>query len=272
MSSNLNISTKSSMPGSKCEGLNASLASMLQSDRARSRSRSVNTSFAWSSLDGVGVPSSPDTLSLTLSEVESNGLDRLASPDHLVSRRSVLDRIGVDQQTPDTMQSSDCGPSLKSQLSNRSQHASFRSCGSEDDFYLNWRVSGSRPGQLHRQASYHHHQTSSCSTDRTDRLSISSGDSGATAHSNYDQPKTVLKVTSSPICKKKPGQLSPTTGRPHDFPNFPRNHSSNEAPSINNASEIHRMVTAKPCKCDPSSSGYGNYDIPRSLHSSRQVY
>ena len=39
--------------------------------RSRSRSRSVNTSFAWSSMDGSALAlSSPDTLSLSLSEME----------------------------------------------------------------------------------------------------------------------------------------------------------------------------------------------------------
>ena len=56
----------------------------------------MNTSLAWSSVEGSGLAlSSPETLSLTLSELEAAGLDRLASPDHLVSRRALLDRIGL---------------------------------------------------------------------------------------------------------------------------------------------------------------------------------
>ena len=43
----------------------------LERQRSRSRSRSVNTSFAWSSIDGSALAlSSPDTLSLTLSEMD----------------------------------------------------------------------------------------------------------------------------------------------------------------------------------------------------------
>ena len=61
----------------------------------------------------------------------------------------------------------------------------FRSCGSEDDFYLNWAVekAGSRLGAppLRRQQSH-----------QGDRSSVSSGESAA--HSTYDHPKTVLKV------------------------------------------------------------------------------
>ena len=60
----------------------------------------------------------------------------------------------------------------------------FRSCGSEDDFYLNWAVekAGSRLGPpLRRQQSH-----------QGDRSSVSSGESAA--HSTYDHPKTVLKV------------------------------------------------------------------------------
>ena len=61
-------------------------------------------------------PSSPDTLSLTLSEVEACGLDRLASPDHLVSRRSVLERIGINADAA----------SVVSHVSHNRSHASFR--------------------------------------------------------------------------------------------------------------------------------------------------
>ena len=76
--------------------------------RSRSRSRSVNTSFAWSSMDGSALAlSSPDTLSLSLSEMEGapcqvthtysddNVIMMMiqVSPDHLVSRRAVLERI-----------------------------------------------------------------------------------------------------------------------------------------------------------------------------------
>ena len=44
---------------------------LLDRQRSRSRSRSVNTSCAWSSMDGSALAlSSPDTLSLSLSEVE----------------------------------------------------------------------------------------------------------------------------------------------------------------------------------------------------------
>ena len=61
----------------------------------------------------------------------------------------------------------------------------FRSCGSEDDFYLNCVVekAGPRlgPPPLRRQASH-----------QGDKSSISSGESSA--HSTYDHPKTVLKV------------------------------------------------------------------------------
>ena len=62
---------------------------------SRSRSKSVNPSLVWSSVDGGLALSSPDTLSLTLSEVDAAGVERLASPDHLVNRRAVLERIGM---------------------------------------------------------------------------------------------------------------------------------------------------------------------------------
>ena len=69
-------------------------------------------------------------------------------------------------------------------------HFFCRSCGSEDDFYLNWSVekAGSRLGPpLRRQGS--------CLDRAGDRASLSSGESAqSSAHSTYDHPKTVLKV------------------------------------------------------------------------------
>ena len=92
-----NLCAKSDISGSSISTLLRSSEELeLEKARSRSRSRSVNPSLAWSSVDGSGLAlSSPETLSLTLSELEAAGLDGLGSPDHLVSRRAVLDRIGL---------------------------------------------------------------------------------------------------------------------------------------------------------------------------------
>ena len=92
-----NLGQKSELSGSSLTTLltNSSFRSTeeLERSRSRSRSRSVNTSLAWSSVEMGLALSSPDTMSLTLSEVEAGG--PAASPDHLVSRRTVLERIGL---------------------------------------------------------------------------------------------------------------------------------------------------------------------------------
>ena len=88
-----NLCGKSDISGSSVSTLLQSSEELqLERARSRSRSRSVNTSLAWSSVEGIAL-NSPDTLSLTLSEMEAAGLDRLGSPEHLVSRRTVLDHL-----------------------------------------------------------------------------------------------------------------------------------------------------------------------------------
>jgi len=261
-----NLCQKSDISGSSLTALlnNSTFRSNeeLERSRSRSRSRSVNTSFAWSSIDQGLALSSPDTMSLTLSDVEQGMDNRLASPDHLVSRRAVLERIGmaVENGLP---------PSH-----NRSQ-ASSRSCGSEDDFYLNWSVD-KRQGQppFRRQGS--------CQTNSIDRLSLSSGDSSA--HSTYDHPKTVLKVTSSPrSLKRNTSAVSgpPLSSRDSMSPSLAakslRRAMSERAGSVHPSipHDMRRMIAATPCACSgeqgpavqqsQSGAGFENYDIPRNL-------
>jgi len=260
-----NLCQKSDISGSSLTALlnNSSFRSNeeFELSRSRSRSRSVNTSFAWSSIDGGLALSSPDTMSLTLSDVEQAADNRLASPDHLVSRKAVLERIGmaVENGLP---------PSH-----NRSQ-ASSRSCGSEDDFYLNWSID-KRQGHppFRRQGSYQ--------TNSIDRLSLSSGDSSA--HSTYDHPKTVLKVTSSPrSLKRNTSAVSgpPLSSRDAVSPSLAnkslRRAMSERAGSVNSsiAQDMRRMIAATPCACSGEQApavqaqpgaGFENYDIPRNL-------
>ena len=108
------MSTSPSVSSNLCGGSRSKLTSLLHQTggfrssedldraRSRSRSRSVNPSLVWSC---SGDPSSPDTLSLSLSEVDNGGGGLVAmvdngggvatSPDHLVNRRAVLERIGM---------------------------------------------------------------------------------------------------------------------------------------------------------------------------------
>ena len=92
-----------------------------------------------------------------------------------------------------------------------------RSCGSEDDFYLNWQVEKRPPAVGFRRQN-------STATASIDRLSLSSGDSGP--HSTYDHPKTVLKVTSSPKSLK-------------------RNTSAASAASMRNVVAVHKVSATR---------------------------
>ena len=95
----------------------------------------------------------------------------------------------------------------------------FRSCGSEDEFYLPWSLGPHH--QLHRQTSLvergsvtsDHQVGVDISVDilstlsiylqrQGSRVSVSSDPSSVEADSTYDQPKTVLKVTSSPLKRR----------------------------------------------------------------------
>ena len=163
----------------------------------------------------------------------------------------------------------------------------FRSCGSEDDFYLNWSVEKSRSSlhpPLRRQGSYQtgnsidrgSHVTG-ISIDR-DRMSVSSGDS------TYDHPKTVLKVTSSPLAlKRNPSSVSACSSSTSPLRRAMSERASSVTSQMSNTSDIRRMITATPCSCDGPGAGqhqqqqggggggpgFENYDIPRNL--GRQV-
>ena len=109
-----------------------------------------------------------------------------------------------------------------------------------------------------------------------DRMSVSSGDSSTTSHSTYDHPKTVLKVTSSPLALKRNGSSVSAMSGP---PVSPLRRTNSVLSSSSGSSEMRRMVAAAPCGCGDSElgsvgaggsgAGYENYDIPRNL--GRQV-
>lgn len=289
-------------PHSSASSACGSLRSKEDFNRTRSRSRSVNTSVAWSSAEGGLSYSSPDTVSLDLSEVadqqqqmqqyqqmamacgggyqggpggyqplgylvSEHGDIRLPSPEHLVNRKALLDRMGLD-----TM-------SVNSRV-----HASSRSCGSEADFYLHFQNHGQTPHRgISRQAS------------STDRLSLSSADShssGSYAASNYDQPKSMLKVAgasslSSPkMMRRTPNRCGSGLGRPpvssRDSLSPPLTPKSARRVAVANAGsapgfgpEMRRVIAAAPCGCGggegataaapQQGQGYENYDIPRNL-------
>ena len=104
---------------------------------------------------------------------------------------------------------------------------------------------------------------------------MSSGDSSTTSHSTYDHPKTVLKVTSSPLALKRNGSSVSAMSGP---PLSPLRRTDSVVSSA--SSEMRRVVAATPCGCADSlpapltggaggGPGYENYDIPRNL--GRQV-
>ena len=108
-------------------------------------------------------------------------------------------------------------------------------------------------------------------------MSVSSGESSTTTHSTYDHPKTVLKVTSSPLALKRNGSSVSAMSGP---PLSPLRRTDSVVSS--GSSEMRRMVAATPCGCGDSVAGsvgsvgsaggpggYENYDIPRNL--GRQV-
>ena len=140
----------------------------------------------------------------------------------------------------------------------------FRSCGSEEDFYC---------GEKSRNLGGHHppfRRQGSFQTNSMDRMSVSSGDSSTTTHSTYDHPKTVLKVTSSPLALKRNGSSVSAMSGP---PVSPLRRTESLASSGSGCGEMRRMVSATPCGCGDSVAGsvggYENYDIPRNL--GRQV-
>ena len=99
-------------------------------------------------------------------------------------------------------------------------------------------------------------------------MSVSSGDSSTTTQSTYDHPKTVLKVTSSPLALKRNGSSVSAMSGP---PGSPLRRTDSLLSS--GSGEMRRMVAATPCGCGDSVAGsvggYENYDIPRNL--GRQV-
>ncbi|XP_023324985.1 uncharacterized protein LOC111698786 [Eurytemora carolleeae] len=249
--------------------------------RSRSRSRSMNTSGAWSSLDNGLALSSPDTLSLTLSDMDSEA--RMSSPDHLVNRKTILDRIGGLQE-----------------ISGHSRHHnSSRSCGSESDFYLNWSV---ERGQPRRQGSVPWSGSSGSQYNGAgtgsgiwnpgtgngtwngrnwngtlDRMSMSSGESQSSG-SNYDQPKTVLKVTTSPqVLKRLPSSrgfirpLSPSMSSASSLspPLTPKSLRRVLQQQGGEGDHLRRQIAAAPCSCGSAAPrevpGFENYDVPRNL-------
>ena len=132
----VSVSTSPSVSSNLCGGSRSELTSLLHQsgfrsseelDRSRSRSRSVNPSLVWSSVDGSSALalSSPDTLSLTLSDADTgNGAVTMmdpsgVSPDHLVNRRAVLERIGMGGHNTAEMDQSFSSSHHRSQASSR---------------------------------------------------------------------------------------------------------------------------------------------------------
>lgn len=251
----------------------------LERSRSQSRTRSINNSFAgWPSLEAGLAMSSPETLSLTLSDMEVSvpGSERISSPIHLVSRRAVLEKM--------------CHKSGESSNGEMiGYHASSRSYGSEDEFNSRWAVEKGQRGldSSHQAACQRSIRRGGLDQLSIDGLSLSSGESA------YDHPKTVLKVTSSPKARNSTSSStqrsnSSSLGR-KSLPQLQQQLSVSSSSSNHSGQiidqEMRKLIAATPCACDKvtaqgcstlnstskikvdmnGKTGYENYDMPRNL-------
>lgn len=228
------------------------------SSTARSLSRCRNPSTNWSSTEG-----SVETMSVALSDMTDiqpcpvnlsqlesqhqvmHGNGSLPSPDHLVNRKDLLERMGLNPVTS---------------RHSRSQ-ASSKSMGGSDDFAPQWSMEGS-------------------TGKSADRMSISShssqGSSGGSnsAHPSYDIPKGAGNGQ-----QRRSQSTAATREVPHLTPKTSRKSTVGQTDQL--TGNLKRVLAATPCLCTPinssqlppqvkagDSNSYENYDIPR--HLSRQ--
>ena len=225
-------------------GSDGSRAQLIQEDastvntRSRSRSRSIN----WSSAEGR----SCETVSVALSEMEVNAPK---SPDHLVNRKALLERMGM---------SVDSGSSSK-----------------QDFNYPQWTMNNASTSiKKQQQQQQQQHQP-------LDRISLSSHDS-----SNYDSPRSVM-MPRPPSANHHHHhhhhqQQQQQQGENVPLPLTPKVNRR----AKNNENNLRRAVMETPCNCECSQRqlqqqqqqqqqtalAYQNYDIPRSLNKDAQKY
>ena len=146
----------------------AALVGCVNRNRSTSRTRSMN----WSSNEG----SSCDTMSVALSEMPDGGFVACRSPEHLVNRKALLERIGIEDTN---------GCRVNSMRPTMAQS----STGSEFG-YPQWTMK--EPLQhLQQQQNVPIARKPVQKTHSIDRLSMSSQGSAGSG-SNYDSPKSVL--------------------------------------------------------------------------------
>ena len=148
-------------------------------NRSTSRTRSMN----WSSNEG----SSCDTMSVALSEMpDGGGTGGVAcrSPDHLVNRKALLERIGIEDNSGCRTSSRPMGMT-----------AIQSSAGSEFG-YPQWTMKEPQQQQQQQQQIMSATRKPVQKTHSIDRLSMSSQGSAGSG-SNYDSPKSVLTSTTA---------------------------------------------------------------------------
>ena len=152
----------------------AALVGCVNRNRSTSRTRSMN----WSSNEG----SSCDTMSVALSEMpDGGGFVACRSPEHLVNRKALLERIGIEDDS--------CSASRSSSKARALSVAQQSSTGSEFG-YPQWTMREPLQ-QLQQQQQQAVIRKPVQKTHSIDRLSMSSQGSAGSG-SNYDSPKSVL--------------------------------------------------------------------------------
>lgn len=205
--------------------------------RSRSRSRSINTSLNWSSTEGG--QSSCDTMSVALSEMNA---EPPRSPEqHLVSRKAVLEKLGMTEQ--------------QNQMNRNNRSNEFN--------YPQWTMNSARAprSQGHHSSSY-----------SMDRLSVSSHESSGSG--NYDSPRNVMqKPPSGNVIQRPPSAGAGRVGNASN-PSLTPKTQRRLIMTNNVSSQSNRVLAATPCPCqhDSNGSGFQNYDIPRFLGKQVSIY
>lgn len=143
----------------------AALVGCVNRNRSTSRTRSMN----WSSNEG----SSCDTMSMALSEMPDGGFVACRSPEHLVNRKALLERIGIEDR-----------------MSSRPTAAVAQSSAGSEFGYPQWTMKEPLQ-QLQQLQIVPAMRKPVQKTHSIDRLSMSSQGSAGSG-SNYDSPKSVL--------------------------------------------------------------------------------
>ena len=155
----------------------AALVGCVNRNRSTSRTRSMN----WSSNEG----SSCDTMSVALSEMpDGGGFVACRSPEHLVNRKALLERIGIEDNSGCRTSSRPMGM------------AAIQSSAGSEFGYPQWTMKEPQQQQQQQQQIMSATRKPVQKTHSIDRLSMSSQGSAGSG-SNYDSPKSVLTSTTA---------------------------------------------------------------------------